>query len=234
LDSNATHDRHLLIVTGPQGSGNHLYSRIFSWHPAVRGWSALQDQYWVPSDQEPLAEYWVYPERFDADREFGDKQYVVANVSAPFFYDGVRQFPQILAVIQRARAVGVAVTVAIVTRDQTINGDQQQRVGGARTLLDAVEYYRELIAHQHSEGFAVHFISHEAVFLWRKTYIEYLSVLLNTPVDLDQCLIGLDVPPNHKYVKPVEDHWLDAEIREGRRPFAERVLDRLRGNFESP
>lgn len=234
LDNNATPaKRHLLIITGPQGSGNHLFSRIFSWHPAVRGWDALQDNYWVPSDQEPLAKYWVHPEEFNVEKEFADKQYLVANVSAPFFYDGVRQFPQIEEVIRRARAADVEVTVAIVTRDHTINGDQQQRVGGQRTLNDAVSHYLELIANQDTDDFSVHFISHEAVFLWRNTYVQYLSKLLKTPVDLDHCLLGLDVPPNHKYIRTVTEHWLDEEIRAGRRPFADRVVDRLRGNYES-
>lgn len=233
LDNNESPAKHLLIITGPQGSGNHLFSRVFSWHPAVRGWSALQDRYWVPSDEEPLAEYWVRPERFDVDQEFGDGQYVVANVSAPFFYNGVRQFPQIEEVIRRARAASVEVTVAIVTRDHTINGDQQQRVGGERTLNSAVDYYQGLVTSQKIYDFNLHFVSHEALFLWRYTYVEYLSALLKTPVDLENCLQGLDVPPNHKYIRPVTEHWLDDEIRAGRRPFADRVMDHLRGNFES-
>ena len=54
--------KKLLIVTGPQGSGNHLFSRLLSLHPAVEGWTEMLDQYWVPSDQEPFAEYWVTPE----------------------------------------------------------------------------------------------------------------------------------------------------------------------------
>ena len=53
--------KKLLIVTGPQGSGNHLFSRLLSLHPAVEGWTEILDQYWVPSDQEPFAEYWVTP-----------------------------------------------------------------------------------------------------------------------------------------------------------------------------
>ena len=28
----------ILIITGPQGSGNHLYSKIFAMHPLVNGW----------------------------------------------------------------------------------------------------------------------------------------------------------------------------------------------------
>ena len=233
-DNNATPaKRRLLIITGPQGSGNHLFSRIFSWHPAVRGWTALQEQYWVPSDQEPLAEYWVWPERFDVNREFDGKQYLVANVSAPFFYDGVRRFPKIAEVVRRARSAGVEVTVAIVVRDHLINIEQQHRVGNAVTLNDAQVHYRSLIDHRDLDDFDIHFVSHESLFAWRETYVKYLSGLLNVPVDLENCLVGLDTPPNSKYISPVSDHWLDEEIRAGRRPFADRLVDRLRGNYES-
>ena len=48
--------KKLLIVTGPQGSGNHLFSRIFSMHECVGGWKELVDTYWVPSDLENFAE----------------------------------------------------------------------------------------------------------------------------------------------------------------------------------
>ena len=58
--------KRLLIITGPQGSGNHLFSRVFSTHPRVGGWKQLLDEYWVPSDLEPFAEYWINPEHMTA------------------------------------------------------------------------------------------------------------------------------------------------------------------------
>ena len=36
----------LAILTGPQGSGNHLWSKIFSLHEDVFGWKSLLDNYW--------------------------------------------------------------------------------------------------------------------------------------------------------------------------------------------
>jgi hypothetical protein len=51
----------ILILTGPQGSGNHMWSKIFALHPQVRGWQALLDQYWIGHDQEPWAQYWQDP-----------------------------------------------------------------------------------------------------------------------------------------------------------------------------
>lgn len=53
--------KKLLIITGPQGSGNHFFSRLFSLHPTVGGWKELIDEYWIPSDQETFAPYWVDP-----------------------------------------------------------------------------------------------------------------------------------------------------------------------------
>ena len=84
--------KKLLIITGPQGSGNHLFSRLLSLHPDVNGWEELLDKYWVPSDQEPFADYWVDPYKLH-ENQFAGFDYHLANVSCPFMYDGVRYVP---------------------------------------------------------------------------------------------------------------------------------------------
>ena len=56
--------------------GNHLFARVFSQHPEVVGWDKLKDNYWVPSDEEPFARYWVYPEEL----EFPEGDFFLANV----------------------------------------------------------------------------------------------------------------------------------------------------------
>ena len=226
LDNNATAAKRLLIITGPQGSGNHIFSRVFSMHPAVRGWEQLKDQYWVPSDQEPFAEYWVNPERLTAE-VFEGADYFLANVSVPFFYDGVRQGPNIYEVAVTAQTFGVEVVIGIVTRDQNINQGQQQRVGGEVTMPRALQYYRDYLL----PNFECHFISNESFFLWNAEYISYLGRLLKFPVDADKSQQWIETNPNRKYVTPVDDHWLDAEIRAGRRPFQQR--DNLNSPAES-
>ena len=228
LDNNELQDKRLLILTGPQGSGNHMFSRVFSWHPDVQGWDALKRNYWVPSDQEPFAEYWVYPERLTSEH-FNGNQYFFANVSAPFFYDGVRQLPKIHEVAQRARDFGVEVVIGIVTRDKTINQQQQDRVGGEVTWAEAMYYYRQNLL----PNFECHFISNETLFAWNYDYLLYLGRLLKFPVDITRGMDMVDTNPNRKYIKVVDEHWLDDEIRAGRRPFADRVMDHLRGNFDS-
>ena len=52
----------ILVVTGPQGSGNHCWSKIFSKHTDVCGWEDLTKQYWVGHDKEPLFHCWHNPE----------------------------------------------------------------------------------------------------------------------------------------------------------------------------
>ncbi len=201
--------KKLLIVTGPQGSGNHLFARLFSAHPNVVGWESLHDNYWVPSDQEPFARYWVYPEEL----KFPEGDFFCANVSVPFFYDGVRQVPKIKEVAQKAMSLGVQPIIAVIVRDRNINELQQVRVGGECTMDTALEYYKDM---------AVHFIDHEAFFLYKEKYIEYLGRLLEFPVTKEGIDNFISVDANHKYVFPCKKHWLDDEIRKGRKPFIQR------------
>ena len=201
--------KKLLIVTGPQGSGNHLFARLFSAHPNVVGWESLHDKYWVPSDQEPFARYWVYPEEL----KFPEGDFFCANVSVPFFYDGVRQVPKIKEVAQKAMSLGVQPIIAVIVRDRNINELQQVRVGGECTIDTALEYYKDM---------AVHFIDHEAFFLYKEKYIEYLGRLLEFPVTKEGIDNFISVDANHKYVFPCKKHWLDDVIRSGRQPFKRR------------
>ena len=66
----------------------------------------LLDKYWVPSDQEPFAEYWVRPELLTPEI-FETHQYHMANVSCPFFYNGVRYVPKILEVAESTIVISV-------------------------------------------------------------------------------------------------------------------------------
>lgn len=204
--------KKLLIVTGPQGSGNHLFSRILSQHPDVKGWEELLDRYWVPSDEEPFADYWVDPDKLTPSY-FNDSNYFLANVSCPFFYDGVRYIPKILEVIKRAQLFGVEVHVAIVVRDQNINQLQQLRVRGEHTTPIAQEYYKKLFA----ANVPIHFLDHEAFFLYREEYVHWIGQLIGFPVETDpeKLLKFITVDANHKYVKYVDEHWLDKEILAG-------------------
>lgn len=208
--------KRLLIVTGPQGSGNHLFSRLLSLHPEVEGWREMLDKYWVPSDQEPFAEYWVDPDRLTAN-VFEGKDYYLANVSCPFFFNGTRHVPKILEVAERARSFGVAVEIAIVVRDQNINQLQQLRVRKEYTTPIAQKYYYETLL---PSEFPVHFLDHEAFFLHTTHYLQWISQVLDFPIAYNNpdIMRFISEDANHKYVKYVDAHWLDDEILVGCEP----------------
>ena len=165
-------DKKLIIITGPQGSGNHLFSKIFNVHPDVNGWD-FGDKYWIPSDEEPFAECWVDPSK---TKEKLTGRYMVANVSVPFVYDGVRQVPKIQEVADEAREAGYEVTIAIVCRDANINALQQKRVRFEITLGQAMEYYRNL------QNVELAFLSHESLYLHKCMYLKWLSTILDFPI----------------------------------------------------
>jgi len=213
LDNKDTLDKKLLIITGPQGSGNHLFSRLLSLHPDVRGWEELKEKYWVPSDQEPYADYWVDPVKLQAEK-FNGFKYHLANVSCPFMYDGVRYVPKILEVAEIATSFGVQVQIAIIVRDQNINAEQQQRVRGEVTTPIAQDYYYNTLF---KSSFPVHFLDHEAFFLHKEYYLKWVGTILDFPVELDPVKINqfIEKDANHKYVKYVEEYWLDQQVWSG-------------------
>jgi hypothetical protein len=221
-DNSVTLDKKLLIITGPQGSGNHLFSRLLSLHPDVSGWEELKDKYWVPSDLEPFADYWVHPELLNLDKFYG-YQYHLANVSCPFMYDGVRYVPKILEVAERAKLLGIDVQIAIIVRDQNINAEQQRRVRGEVTTPISQNYYYNTLL---KSDFPIHFLDHEAFFLHKEHYLRWVSKVLNFPVETDSNSINLfiDKDANHKYVKYVDNYWLDEQVWNGIQSKKERGL----------
>ena len=215
-------DKKLLIITGPQGSGNHLFSRLLSLHPDVNGWEELLDKYWVPSDQEPFADYWVDPNKLHAD-QFVGFEYHLANVSCPFMYDGVRYVPKIIEVANRASSFGIDVEIAIIVRDQNINAEQQRRVRREVTTPIAQDYYYNTLL---TSSFPVHFLDHEAFFLHKEHYLKWVGKTLNFPVELDPAKINrfINDDANHKYVKYVDKYGLDEQVWNGIQPKKARGL----------
>ena len=206
-------ERKLLIITGPQGSGNHLFSKVFGYHSDVNGWD-FGDKYWIPSDEEPFAECWVDPSK---TKSMLNHNLMVANVSVPFVYDGVKQIPQIQQVVYEAEDCGYDVKVCIVVRDNNINKEQQRRVRKEVTLPTALQYYYNLDA-------TLEFISHESLYLYGGAYLKWLSKVLDFPIAYNDERVIKDIKEdqNAKYVKPVEEHWLDEQVWQGIRPKNER------------
>ena len=211
--SDKQESKKLIIITGPQGSGNHLFSKVFGYHSDVNGWD-FGDKYWIPSDEEPFAECWVDPSK---TKSMLTQDYIVANVSVPFVYDGVKQIPQIQQVVYEAQDAGYDVRVCIVVRDSNINREQQRRVRKEVTLPKALQYYYNLDAQ-------LEFLSHESLFLYGGAYLKWLSKILDFPIAYsdDRVLRDINEDQNAKYVKHVEEHWLDEQVWWGIRPKNER------------
>jgi hypothetical protein len=202
--------KKLVIITGPQGSGNHFFSRVFSTHPKVGGWKSLLEKYWVPSDEEYFAKYWVKPEEL-SEKDFGGYDYWLANVSCPFYYDGVRYIPKVKEFTEKVQSLGIDVQICIIVRDQNINSEQQKRVRGEVTLPVAMHYYQNNII---GNGFKVHFLDNEAFFLHRQYYLKWVSELLDFPIDYNNPDIFkfINEDPNKKYIKYVNEYWLDDQV----------------------
>ena len=145
------------------------------------------------------------------------KQYMVANVSVPFVFDGVKQVPQIQEVVYEAEDAGYEVRVCIVVRDENINRMQQLRVRKEITLQTALQYYYNLDAE-------TEFLSVESLYLYRAKYLKWLSKVLDFPVAwFDERIEDtLKDNQNEKYVKRVKKHWLDEQVWNGIKPKNER------------
>ena len=194
----------ILIITGPQGSGNHLFSKIFALSSEVQGWSALNKQYWIGHDQEPFADYWHTPELLN--NFIWEYDYYVTSVSCPYVYRGEILVPDYDKFID---CCPVEVKLAIIGRDQTILEYQQSRVRGRETKHKFLNVVDNLMKYNPT------FISQELLYLYGVNYIQSLGQQLGIPVSQDVTAIKeiLKEDANKKYIEPVISHWLDEEVK---------------------
>lgn len=194
----------MLILTGPQGSGNHMWSKVFSLHPHVYGWSKLLDTYWIGHDQEPFAEYWADPCQLkNFDWEVSD--YFVTGVSTPYMNNGERTIPNIVDFATTVTGHGVSVKIAILGRDRNILGYQETRVRGETTFDIALSEFQKL------STWNPVFLSYELLHLYRKIYLRQISTLLDFPIDYDNPQLNkiLGEDTNTKYFTWVDHHPTD-------------------------
>lgn len=196
--------KKLLIFTGPQGSGNHLWSKIFALHPEVEGWSALLNDYWIPHDQEPFANCWRNPEQLK-NHDWSKKYYYVTSISSPYIDDTRWAIPDIVGFAAQARDSGLQVQIAIIGRDQNILGFQETRVRGRPTFEIAQEEYKKL------EEWDPVYLSYELLHLYQGMYLKQISKLLEFPIAYKDNRLTeiLKDDTNQKYIRPVESHWTD-------------------------
>lgn len=196
--------KRLLIFTGPQGSGNHLWSKIFALHPKVMGWSALLNTYWIPHDQEPFADCWRDPARLK-DRDWSQSDYYVTSISCPYIDDTRWAVPDIVGFATQAMCCGLEVQVAIIGRDRNILGFQETRVRGRPTFETAQEEYKKLSAWNPT------YLSYELLHLYRGEYLRQISTQLEFPIAYDDTRLSeiLQDDTNQKYTHPIDHHWTD-------------------------
>ena len=197
----------MLIVTGPQGSGNHLFSKIFALHEDVFGWKTLLNTYWEGHHLEPFADCWYDPELLH-DFDWNQSDYYVTSVSCPYYKNQVPNIPNYPRFIEIAEQYA-DIDVAVIGRDQTILKNQQERVRGSHTAPLALQHFEWIFETQQ-----VTFLSQELLYLYRQNYLEQLSRDLDWPVaywDPDVDVI-LEKDANEKYIKTVPEYWLDFEV----------------------
>lgn len=197
--------KQLLIIVGPQGSGNHVFARIFSMHPEVDGWSELTENYWVTHQREKFAPYWWHPQLMKPE-VFDNGQYFVTDISYPYIYDGYIVNPKILEVANMAKSWGIDVQIAVIARDEKINRLQQERIRKKSTLDSAKDYINDALL---TSEFPVNFLSLETFFCYKTNYLKYLEKVLNFPIDHTSPEILKfidDQSPNEKYIVPIDTY----------------------------
>ena len=163
----------MMILTGPQGSGNHMWAKIFALHPEVYGWSALLDNYWIGHDQEPFADCWHNPELLKT-RDWSTHDYYVTSISAPYMYQGQLTTPDFQAFARVCRSLNIIVKFAILGRDKNILELQQQRVRNDYTVTTAIEEFNKFEMPV--------FLSYELLQLYGSKYIDIMSQRFPFPV----------------------------------------------------
>ena len=200
----------MLILVGPQGSGNHLFSKIFSIHDEVHGWkeSLEPEGYFIPHWFEPFNDYWNDMSLINKDMMNG-KEFAVTSVSYPYMRDYLPRVPEIGTFAKKLNEVGIESQVVVIGRDRNILDLQQRRVRGGPTwgmmhiLLNRIEE-------------PPFFVSQELLYLYRKHYLMSLEKQLQFPIDWKNPAVEkiLQEDANQKYVKQTAPTWLDAEVKD--------------------
>ena len=201
----------MLILTGPQGAGNHLWSKVLSLHPEVYGWKTLLENYWEAHRfAEPFAQHWrdhSLLESFD----WSQSEYYFTSISLPL---GIIDhdvnpiwMPDVQGFAATVLSCGVEVEIAVVGRDQTILNNQQTRIRTQSTL--------PLFLEQLPKIWNPTFLSYELLYLYKQDYLK--SLKLNIPVAWDDPSIAtiLENDSNLKYIHYVDEYVLDQGNKQG-------------------
>jgi hypothetical protein len=209
----------IILLLGPQGSGNHLFSKIFALHPDVHGWDELLDtskeeNYFIPHWREPSNKYWDNLETLDK-AIMGGKKYAVVSASIPFWNKDKLEIPQVNDFIKKAKSLKIDVQPVIIGRDKTILSNQQTRMRGGPTWGAATQLIRWIDE-------MPFFVSTELLYLYRKKYVQSLSHWLDFPVAYDDPRVEeiLAIDSNEKYIHQAKNPLVDRLTRDLGYPVA--------------
>tara|TARA_B100001287_G_scaffold215125_1_gene183971 strand:+ start:740 stop:1324 length:585 start_codon:yes stop_codon:yes gene_type:complete len=182
--------KKILIVTGPQGSGNHCWSKIFSQHSEVCGWNQLTKQYWVGHDQEPFFKYWHDPSLLY--KLSWDKKYYFTNMSVPNGGDAFenKAIPKVGQFIETFKDIGFEVQVAITSRDKNILELQQTRRWNYPTTNEFINILDDIPDPI--------FLSYESLLLYKEKYVQSLKIKI--PIDFSAINGIITNDANKKYI----------------------------------
>lgn len=200
----------LTIMTGPQGSGNHLFSKALGQNKNIFVWPSLQEKYWEGHDLEPFAEYWKDPSKLN-DFDWKQSNYFITSISCPYFDDGVETIPQYNEFIDEAKKFA-NIQFLIIGRDRNIMKLQQERVRGKHTTPEFLSQIDSIIF-----NYKTIFASQEMLYLYELTYLQWLEKELGlypleiTPDNI-KLLDILSNDANEKYISQTKSD-LDKTIK---------------------
>lgn len=200
--------KEMLIITGPQGSGNHVFSKIFALHKSVYGWRDLLNEYWIAHDYEPFSDCWDTPSLLHSI-DWSNSDYYVTSISCPYANNGVVTIPKYKEFIETLQKFNFKVKVAIIGRDKNVLKYQQQRVRDRISLPDFAESLDYLTTLDPI------YISQELLYLYKDKYINSLSKQLDFPIAYDDPRVFeiLKDDANEKYFNTIDRQDLDNLVR---------------------
>lgn len=204
--------KQILILTGPQGAGNHLWSKIFSLHPNVYGWKTLLENYWEPHRfNEPFANHWKNTDLLH-EFDWSVSNYYFTSISCPLGIVGSDinpiYKPDVMKFANTCKSLGLDVDFAVVGRDKNILNHQQNRIRNTSTL----DIFMEQLQHVPNPKF----LSYELLYLYKSDYLKSLN--FNIPIAYDNEKINeiLTDDANEKYIHSVLHNELDEGNKTGK------------------
>jgi len=182
----------VILLIGPQGSGNHLWSKVFT------TWA--DKEYWVGHKDEPHSNLW---EDMDSWRTHSFSGNTVISISIPYAVRGNTTFPDIKLWKEIMSERGIDHKICVITRDMNINWLQNKRVRPVNYYHIAVKYIQTLDIDC--------FLSTETLLLYKEQYIDQLSKQLDYPIPHKE--VDFEQSFNEKYVHYVESFHLDDTVR---------------------